>query len=221
MKRFLMLAGTILVVGSANAALVKYDFDGVVTDAYPAVTPGTAWKGSLSFDPDSATPDEEARQEYFDQTGQNLPYFKLNAVMTVNVGPYTLTGGPGKCLFSKGGFEFMDMPMGGDQLATNSDFFLRGDLFEQDPDKSLAGARWDRMMAPAGPWVLNTYGDDQNGESQTGEVWLKIARLTYSGGDRGLPGDAAPVPEPSSLVLLSAGLAGFAGFRKKRGKPML
>jgi hypothetical protein len=215
MRRVFLAGAAIVLCSAAQAALVKYDFEGTVSDASPVVAPGTSWRGTLSFDSDQATPDNDMRE------GTGLPFFHVPGLMTVEVGPYTLTGGPGTCLFTKGGFEFMDMPMGGGGLSTDSSFRLAGDLFQDDPDGSLAGARWERMAAPAEPWVLNTYGDDEEGNSRTGEVWLKIARLTYSGGSERLgppTGDATPTPEPSGLVLIAAAGIAYGLFRKGRLK---
>lgn len=203
MIRSLFIAALILISATrANAFLVNYDFEGIVTESYftANVVNGDKMKGRLSFDPDKATPDDDAN-EFYDGAFR-LPDFK----MRVEIGPYIMTGGINVALFTDNGFEFLDMPLGNQTIATNSTFALYGDsLFDNSPTDTLAGGRWNRINEPLSPWELNTYPDG-------GTVLVSFTKLRY------WAGDSAPTPEPGTMTLVASALLGFSGYRIRASK---
>lgn len=213
MKRVLLLL-PLLLVSLSHAAPVYFDFSGVIEQSTFEVG-NTSVSGTLSFDPDAATPDE----------AWGYSYWTMPTLFSVQLGPYAITGTNGpQFMCNKDGFEFLDTPIGNNTIATNSNFFARGSLFDSDPENSLSGGRWANL-APMETWSVNTYGEDEEGNSLIGAMYVRLSNwslrqpteegIVLGGGEEQ---DAIPTPEPGSFVLMGSALLGLAGARRLRRK---
>lgn len=84
------------------------------------------------------------------------------------------------------------------------------------------GAQGNSFSWARDGWYISFYDPDGTGGWDLREVGGKVVSFWSEGWEvpPSLPGgDAEPVPEPSSFLLMASGLAAAALFRRRRGRP--
>jgi hypothetical protein len=171
-----------------RASLINYEFQGQVLiggmgariSGQEVVFAGQHVTGSLSFDPDSYTPDPGAAAHPNTFGNQFFPAWAGRPRLEFSIGQYdgVATGSPSS-VFNKDGFMFADMAFDsfhgplGNNVAGNIDFYGFGQgIFSADPTTSLAGGHWDRVTR--GQFGGNSMGGDIVGNLRVNVTGMRL-----------------------------------------------
>jgi len=205
MKRFGLAVAVVLISSFSHASLVEYDLEGVSERG--------ALSGYLSFDPAQATRYPDPPPEW-----GNTPSFLIPGKLDIAVGGTVYAGYIWQAKITKSYVDFLELAAPYSNAANtnanaNFEFGMFGNFADADPETAadLSSYRWEEATAYDQPSDMSTYG-----EGDVGGFWFRVQKLTMRPrqGNPPIGGDAAPVPEPASMVLFGSAIAGFLGYRK-------
>ncbi len=224
---------TVAATRPAAAAIISYDFTGSVTTvtdntnfALNGTIPlGTAATGSFSYDASVAGTPLDANSTW---------YPGAPVAFSVNVGGGLLTFAPATFnFFDPSVLVRNDDPSFGDVFAfqagekpptglvlpagatTSADFAFVSTLVLEDTSNAVFSSTSIPTTLNLGAFTdawLNLFGGapvDSIGVAFPGEIYISLDSLTPQ---------PAPVPEPTTLLLLGSGLLGIAGVTRRRKK---